>query len=238
MKLGPQKRGVAQLTMRQMTFEKCWECVWLMTSFQVKFKVWLEAEWIMKIAHAPPTADLRPLSPFFGPECSKLGALNRHYKHVVYSVHLFVCELGFFLLFTFFFLGGWRTLPNHLQYLDPQYVQGLGIAVTSGAGRADHTPRWVFPVFSSFPPFSHCPVSYASKYLLPLQLLVFRGVLCSGKVNFLSVKREIDMAASCFISWIETLKIVQVAVFRFSFPSRLLRFVFFFLGFLAAWVDK
>lgn len=119
------------------------------------------------------------------------------------------------------------TSPNHLQYLDPQYVQGLGIAVAS-------LP--VFPYVS--PPAttpSHQPPEPAG---LPRSCVIRIEVSGTptavgsswsfallGKVNFLSVKREIDMAASCFISWIETLKIVQVAVFRFSFLI-----LFFFLS--------
>lgn len=79
----------------------------------------------MKIVHAPPTADLRPLSPFFGPECSKLGALNRHYKHVVYSVHFSVCELGFFLLFTFFFFGRVENFTKSLTIFGPAVRAGL-----------------------------------------------------------------------------------------------------------------
>jgi len=46
--------------------------------------------------------------------------------------------------------GSWGsffgTSPNHLQYLDPQYVQGLGIAAT-------WPPAYTFPrIFLTFPP--------------------------------------------------------------------------------------
>lgn len=126
-------------------------------------------------------------------------------------------------------------------FRDPEYVQGLGIAAA---------PIYHFTVsipHPASPTVIRIEVS-ATWAATPPPAVGFGSWRCYfGKVNFLSVKREIDMAAGCFISWIETLQIVQVAFL----------FVFFFFGFVfsfffsccccslfsvgsvrVAWVDK
>lgn len=99
-------------------------------------------------------------------------------------------------------VGTVATSPNHLQYLGP--TVRAGHANRSCWGAAPATPTVIRIEVSARPPPLQllprpCPTPSPRQPLLPA--VGFQSCRCYfGKVNFLSVKREIDMAASCFIS--------------------------------------
>lgn len=113
--------------------------------------------------------------------------------------HTHMCASNFFATARGGRLRGycWGTSPNHLQYLGP-------------AVRAGHRNRLQHPLSyaSKYPPTPYSPHSPLKQRTVPAAAAAvspaavgFRSCRCYfGKVNFLSVKREIDMAASCFIS--------------------------------------
>lgn len=130
---------------------------------------------------ASPKSHLRPQTPF-RLECSKLGALNRHYKHVA-SLYTFppACgDSGRVLL------SGFRNFTKSLTIFGP--------AVRAGLRNGSLPPSFLGPAAPPPAPVIRIEVSATPT------AVGFPWSLALGKVNFLSVKREIDMAASCFIS--------------------------------------